>query len=191
MVYHDLMYHVEFHGDFIAEGDYVVFVSEQYRKQNLANGLDACAGVQLLITTHNDFIHEAAGPGSVDQVDNPNQQDHGGLVRAANLIATHSGDEIFTDVQLLGGVKDGRYDPTPFDDDDEDFQGVVEDDATYTLCHADASANLGGTNKYTTGNPPQDMHFINYNKFLTFLYHTKTTFINKVHIMKEKIVFTR
>ena len=156
------MYHVEFHGDFIADGDWVVFVSEQYRKQNLANNLPACAGVQLLITTHNDFIHQAAGPGSVDQDDDPNVFDHGGLVRAANLIATHSGDEIFADVQLLGGVKDGRYDPTPFDDDDEDLTGIPEDDATYTLCHADASNNgvLGGA--YTTGNPPTDGEFISY-----------------------------
>ena len=156
------MYHVEFHGDFIADGDWVVFISEEYRKQNLANGLPACDGVQLLITAHNDFVHEVAGIGSVDQDDDPNQQDYGGLVRAANLIATHSGDEIFADVQLLGGVQDGRYDPTPFDDDDEDLQGVVEDDATYTLCHADASANLLNGQVYTTGNPPTDSEFISY-----------------------------
>ena len=165
------MYHVEFHGDFIADGDYVVFITEKMRKENLANGLSACDGVQDLIGAHNDFIHEVAGIGSVDEDDDINEQDYGGLVRRANLIATHAGDEIFADVQLLGGVKDGRYDPTPFDDDDEDFQGNIEDDATYTLCHADASANLGGTNKYTTDNPPQDMHFISYPTVLIHVVH--------------------
>ena len=165
-MFHDTMYHVVFTGGTIVEGDYVVFVRNDWK--NGATGCeDIVEGSSKIVNSglHNDFVY------GVDADDSPYQTDAGGIVQSHDIDAAEAGDEVFADIQLLG-VVDGRTDSDPFDDDDETgIVGNVRDDSTYTLCLADYSANGRGTPYTSSSLPTTDAEFTHYPQVLIHIQH--------------------
>ena len=173
------MYHVVFTGGTIEAGDYVIFVRNDWRSGNTGceGVVDQTNGPKLLDSgMHNDYVYcDGTNAADCDGTDS-NAQDHGGLVRSANLDG-EAGDEVFSDVELLGadvslGQQDGRTDPTMFDDDDSDITGSIEDHATYTLCLADYSANSRNGVPYTFADKPtSESEFTHYAHIMIHIVH--------------------
>ena len=114
-------------------------------------------GVSRLFT--NDYVFDPGTPEN-DQTNHPNYliMDHGGLVRGNHDVDNDGIDDVYTDLELFS-YGDGRFDPDPFRDDDDDFlQGPELDTSTYYLCLAeyDKPENEGGNDfvPYDYNNPP-------------------------------------
>ena len=150
---HDTLYRIRWTGGTVDVGDWVLWMRNNH--QSGAGSSDACTGAAALAAysaSHNDFVY------GTDAIDNPSQDDLGGLVRSADL----DGDgtpELFSDMQLQG-TTDGRTDTNLFNSNAANLIGTVHDSSTYTLCLADASAN--GEYYSQTQPPSTDAKFTHY-----------------------------
>ena len=131
---HDTPYHVVLSGDAIKVHDWVVLVRDDF-----FGGPTGCQGAANIAgdSTHNDFIY------GNDNVDNPDHDDLGGLVRSADL-DNDGNPEVFIDIQLRSEI-DGRTAP------DLSYPTMVSGmpvaSSSFTVCLANEKA-------YSFGNPP-------------------------------------
>ena len=160
VVIHNDYYFVKFDSTSVVKpGDFVVWM----RRDHIP-GDTGCLGASsfssgAFSSLSNDFVHDPGSPDH-DPDDHPNYliKDHGGLVRGGHDIDGDGIDDVYTDLQLFSDG-DGRHDPDPFrDDDDDTLVGNEEDTSTYYLCLAeyDKPASEGGNDgtPYTLQNPP-------------------------------------
>ena len=157
---HDEHYFVKFDStSVVTPGMWVVWM----RKDHIP-GDTGCLGASsfsngALSSLSNDYVHDPGNPDH-DPDDHSNYliKDHGGLVRGGHDVDGDGIDDVYTDLELFSDG-DGRHDPDPFRDDDDDFiTGPEVDTSTYYLCLAeyDKPASEGGNDgtPYTLQNPP-------------------------------------
>jgi hypothetical protein len=127
-----------------------------------------CEGAVDLINNHDDYNHH--GPFQ-DDVNNPTQRDHGGLVKVSNIDGKDPLD-MFVDIELLSR-DDGRYDVDIHDDDDDDtIIGDIDISSTYDLCLAQASVNLPPGETYSdTRKPTSDTEFRHFSEVQIHVQH--------------------
>ncbi len=157
---HNEHYFVKFDSTSVVKpGDFAVWMRKGYLQ-----GDTGCQGASSFSSGanrlfNNDYVFDPGTPEN-DQTNHPNYliKDHGGLVRGGHDVDNDGIDDVYTDLELFS-YGDGRHDPDPFrDDDDDTLVGNEEDTSTYYLCLAeyDKPASEGGNDgtPYTYQNPP-------------------------------------
>ena len=162
VVIHGEHYFVKFHGttetSTVKPGDVVVWMRKDYLTGDTGcTGAGTIAGGTLR-ALYNDYVHDPGSPHH-DPDDHPNElyKDHGGIVRVGDIDGDGI-DDIYSDLELTSDG-DGRHDPDPFrDDDDDQIVGNEEVTSTYYLCLAeyDKPVSEGGNGgvPYDFNNPP-------------------------------------
>ena len=133
---HDTYYHLVLSGNTVSVNDWVVLMRDDH-----VAGSTGCQGSAAIASnrTRNDFVFMS------DSHDDPNHDDLGGLVRAADLDNDGSIDK-FVDVQLRS-TTDGRTAPDP--SDPSTLSGTLDASSSFTICLASGPAA-----PYSAGNPP-------------------------------------